>query len=320
MKKTKLKFIAAVLAAALAAAVSGGCDFVKNKNNEYSDTRFLMDTVCSIRTGGENARAAADAAFERAAEIAEAVDYFSETSEVAEINRAKAYEPITVGEDTAAILRTALEIYKNSDGAFDVTTAPLKDLWQFSKGAHQPPPQTEIDFALKKVGSDKIILNKNTVTKTEDNVKIDLGGAAKGYAVDCVKRVLDEYHVDHALIDFGGSIGVVGRNPSRSDGKWSVGIQKPFGKAGEYAKVIETTDKSVVTSGIYQRYFEWNGEMYHHIINPKDGYPSRSGISGVNIICDSALLADCLSTAYLVMGKNGGESLVERYGAMAEVE
>ena len=216
MKKTILKFIAAVLTAALAAATLGGCNFFKTKTDEYTDTRFLMDTVCSIRSGGENAQAAVAAAFERAEKIAAAVDYFSADSEVAAINRAKANEPISVSDDTAAILHTALEIYKSSDGAFDITIASVKDLWQFSSGAHQPPPPSEINSTLENVGSDKILLNGNTVTKTADKVKIDLGGAAKGYAVDCAKAVLGEYNAEYALIDFGGSIGVVAAANGRS--------------------------------------------------------------------------------------------------------
>ena len=215
---------------------------------------------------------------------------------------------------------TALEIYKSSDGAFDITIASVKDLWQFSSGAHQPPPPSERNSTLENVGSDKILLTGNTVTKTADKVKIDLGGAAKGYAVDCANAILGEYNAEYALIDFGGNIGVVGRNPSHRCGEWSVGLQKPFGKSGEYTKIIEISDKSVVTSGTYQRYFKWNGEIYHHIIDPKSGYPSKSGISGVSIICGSALLADCLSTAYLVMGKDGGDRLIQMYGATAEVE
>lgn len=320
MKKTKNKLIAVLLTVSFAAAIFGGCKPINDIKDEYSDTRFLMDTVCSIRAGGKNARAAADAAFERAEEIADAVDYFSDASEVAAVNSAKADVPTTVSDDTAAILRAAIEIYKSSDGAFDITTAAVKDLWQFSDGAHQPPSPADIGSALKNVGSDKIMLNENTVTKLSDNIKIDLGGAAKGYAVDCAKSVLEKYGVDYALIDFGGSIGVVGKNPARADGKWSVGLQKPFGRSGEYTKVIEITDKSVVTSGTYRRFFEWDGKIYHHIIDPKTGYPSDSGIAGVSIICDSALLADCLSTAYLVMGRERGENLVSRYGASAEVE
>lgn len=302
------------LTAALAVLMLCGCSF-RGKSYEYSDTRFLMDTVCTIRAGGDEAQAAVCAAFERIEEIAAAVDYYSDTSEVSAINRAKAGETVPIGSDTKKILAAALDISEKSNGAFDITMAPLKDLWRFSDGDHEPPEQAELDAALAHVGYKKISLTDGTVTKSDSETKIDLGGAAKGYAADCAAEVLRSYNVSYVLIDLGGNIYALGNNPSRSDGSWLIGLQKPFGQSSEYFKTVTIPDGAVVTSGTYQRFFEWNGALYHHILDPKTGCPANSGISSASIISDSALLADCLSTACMVLGRERGEALAAEYGA-----
>ncbi len=302
------------LAAALAVLMLCGCT-LQGKPNEYSDTRFLMDTVCTIRAGGGEAQAAVTAAFERIEEIAAAVDYYSDTSEVSAINRAKAGEAVSIGRDVEEILAAALDISEKSNGAFDITVAPLKDLWRFSDGSHEPPEQENLDAALAHVGYKKISLADGTVTKSDSEIKIDLGGAAKGYAADCAAEVLRRAGVPYALIDRGGNIYALGKNPSRSDGGWLIGLQKPFGQTGEYFKTVTISEGAVVTSGTYQRFFEWNGALYHHILDPKNGCPANSGISSASIISDSALLADCLSTACMVLGRERGESLAAEYGA-----
>ena len=302
------------LTAALAMLILCGCS-LQGKPDEYSDTRFLMDTVCTIRAGGDEAQTAVNAAFERIDEIAAAVDYYSEDSEVSAINRAKVGEPVAVSCDVSEILAAALDISEKSNGAFDITVAPLKDLWRFSDSTHEPPEQENINTVLAHVGYKKISLADGIVTKSDSEAKIDLGGAAKGYAADCAAEVLRRSGVSYALIDLGGNIFAVGRNPSRSDGSWLIGLQKPFGQTGEYFKTVTISEGAVVTSGTYQRFFEWNGALYHHILDPKTGCPVNSGISSASIIADSALLADCLSTACMVLGRERSEQLAAEYSA-----
>lgn len=309
------------------------------KTKEYSDTRFLMDTVCTVKLCADDnnvAKTAADEAFLKVKDIADKVDYFSEASEVAEINNAMSNEKVEVSNDTYKIISKALEVYYASGGAFDITVAPVKDLWGFSDGDHMPPGDEEIKTALQNVGADNLILSEshndsdNTnesenniryfIEKKADNIKIDLGAAAKGYALDCAKEVIKKYDINYAVIDLGGSVMCMGDNPKRDDKKWVIGLQKPFGDTGEYSKTVEIKDEAVVTSGVYQRFFKWDGVSYHHILDPKTGYPSKTDIDSVSIIADCGLTADCLSTAYMVLGEEAGNKLIKKYSARAVIQ
>lgn len=312
MKKTVY-----ILIISLFASILSGCSFGVINPPEYSETRLLMDTVCTIRAGGDNSDTAVAAAFDRISEIDAAADYYSDSSEVSKINNAAANEEISVSDDIFNILKTALEVSRDSDGAFDITVAPVKDLWNFQSGDHEPPSDAQIQAALSAVGYKKLTLNdeSKSVTKADSNVKIDLGGAAKGYASDCVYEVLKSRGIKYAIIDLGGNICVMGKNPSQPDGSWSVGIQKPFSKSGELSQTIRVSETSVVTSGVYQRCFNWNGKLYHHILDPSDGYPSDNGENSASIIYDSALTADCLATACMVLSFDAADSLVQKYNA-----
>lgn len=337
-KISKIKYMKR-LGVLLAAAISLNLCGCGAKINEYTDTRFLMDTVCTVRISADNsaeAKKAADEAFLKAEDIADKVDYFSEDSEVAEINNAKANEKVEISNDTFKIISKALEVYYASDGAFDITVAPVKDLWGFSEGDHMPPGDEEIKTVLQNVGANNLVLSESrndndNISGSENNiryfieknavgVKIDLGAAAKGYALDCVKEVIKKYDINYAVIDLGGSVMCMGDNPKRDDKKWVIGLQKPFGDTGEYSKTVEVKDEVVVTSGVYQRFFEWDGVSYHHILDPKTGYPSKTDIDGVSIVADCGLTADCLSTAYMVLGEEAGNNLIKKYDARAIIQ
>ncbi len=291
------------------------CQPMKNKPNEYSESFFAMDTICTVRAGGENAEYATKEAINRIKEIEKMTAYYSDSSEVALFNNAPDGVPIAVSEDMLCMLKTSLEICKASEGAFDITLAPLKDLWNIQDGEHQPPGKAEIDEALSCVGYEKLMLNEaeKTLTKTEAGVRLDLGAVAKGYATDCAIEVLQKNGADYAIIDLGGNIGVFGRNDARPDGSWLVGIQKPYGNSGEYLQTVSLFEGCVVTAGTYQRYFEWKGKKYHHIMNSKTGYPADSGVVSASIRVKSALVADCISTACVVLGEQEGQALAEKY-------
>lgn len=197
-------------------------------------------------------------------------------------------------DETKALLKTAQDIKTNTDGAFDVNIAPLMRIWgfyssQFSEKNHRIPTQSEIDEAMD---------------ASSAGVYIDLGGIAKGYCADKVSEILKGDGVESAVLSFGGNVALIGKPVL--DEKWAVGIQSPFDE-GIYA-TIYANDTAVVTSGDYMRFFEEGGKRYHHILNPATGYPAESDLTSVTVIADSGVIADGLSTALFVMGREKAEN------------
>lgn len=279
---------------------------------EYKETRFLMDTVCTVRA---DSKEAVMAAFSVIGEIARVSDFYQEDSTVSAFNRANAGEPVPLDPHTETMIKTALSVCEASGGAFDITIAPVKELWNFTEGA-TPPAQEELQKVLPQVDWEFLSLDtqNHTLTKTKDGVKIDLGAVAKGYGADMAKAAMVDTGAAWGVLDLGGNVLVFGKNPKNPDGSWEVGIQKPFGSAGEYQKTvtIENTG-AVVTSGIYQRNFTYEGKTYHHILDPKTGYPVENTLASVTVSGNSALLADCLSTACFVLGKEDGQRLCDAF-------
>ena len=283
----------------------------RNKLKEFTKTEFIMDTTCSVTFYGEESEIAGKAVFDEIKRIDALMNMYNENSEVSRINNAKSGEEIKVSGDTYYVLETALKICEDSNGAFDITVAPLTTLWDFN-GEGKIPSQEKIDKALENVGYKNIVLESgNIVKKLKSGTMIDLGGVAKGYAGDKAVEVLKKYNVTGGIIDLGGNILCFGENPNSKNGKWTVGIQTPFEPTGTYEKTVKISDKAVVTSGTYQRYFEKSGKLYHHILNPETGYPEMKEYNSVTVVSDSSLEADCLATALFVMGEN--EDIVRKY-------
>ncbi|MEG2381743.1 MAG: FAD:protein FMN transferase, partial [Oscillospiraceae bacterium] len=213
------------------------------------------------------------------------------------------------------IIKTALEVCEKSGGAFDITIAPVSDLWNFKTDTPALPQQIDINQALTRIGYKKLYLDttKKSITKLAEGVKIDLGGVSKGYAADRSIEILKSFNVDYATVDLGGNVCVLGKNPATDDGHFRIGIQAPFQPTGTYSQTVDISGGTVVTSGTYQRNFKIGNTLYHHIINPADGYPVQNGMASVSIIAESSLLADCLSTACFVLGEEKGTALAESY-------
>lgn len=301
----------------LSLVLFSGCQ-AKPLTQPYSETQFLLDTVCTIQAGGGNAKAAVQSAFDRIREIQDSVSFYAEDSTVAIFNRANPGEAVPLDRDTAAILETVLEVSQASGGAFDITIAPVQILWPFH-GQENPVPPSDavIQENLSLVGYEKLLFDQEarTLSKTIAGIAIDLGGAAKGYAGDQALQAMQDAGADYGLLDLGGNITVLGVNPNRPDGSWQVGIQTPFAPTGTYGQTIPVTSGSVVTSGTYQRSFTYADKFYHHILDPATGYPADAGLTGVTITAESGLLADCLSTACLVLGQDKGTALAKQYQA-----
>ncbi|MBO4940710.1 MAG: FAD:protein FMN transferase [Clostridia bacterium] len=302
--------------AVLLLTVFAGLYFKGNLQNPgVEKTEFLFDTYCSISAYGHDAEEAVDAVFEKLREIHKITDFYSEKSEISRINSAKKGEVITLGDDMYNIISAAKKVEEASDGAFDISLAPVSSLWEFDKDG-RVPSDGEIKKALEICGGEAIVFDAatKTIIKNADDAKIDLGGAAKGYAGDVAVKILKSYGVGGAIVDLGGNICCVGENRDVRDKKWRIGLQKPFEVAGEYDQVVHIDEGSVVTSGTYQRFFEKDGKKYHHILDPKTGFPKETDYSSVTIVGESSLYGDCLATACFVLGKEDAEALAKEFG------
>lgn len=268
---------------------------------EYEKSLFAMDTIMDLKIYAEN-DSALFAAEEEIKRIDALLDRGSENSEIYKINSEKT---AAVSDETADLIRTAVDISEKTGGAFDITTAPVSDLWGFYGGSFRVPSDNELQNALAGIGYEKIQLDGNSVSVPE-NTSVDLGGIGKGYASDQTAAVLRNSGVKSAIVSLGGNVYALGKRPDGKD--WKVGITDPADRSGIIG-TVSVSDKSVVTSGGYQRYFERDGVAYHHIIDPKTGKSAQSGLSSVTVVSESGALADGLSTALFVMGLDEGIEL-----------
>lgn len=261
---------------------------------EYKKSIFAMDTVMDLTVYGENEDAllSAEAEIKR---IDALLDRGNESSEIYQINNKKTAE---VSSETAELIKTAVGISEKTDGAFDITTASVTDLWGFYGGNFRVPTDSELKTALYSVGYEKIQLDGRNITIPE-NSSIDLGGIGKGYASDRVMEVLKNNGAKSAVISLGGNVRTLGKKPNGQE--WKIGITDPMDKS-QLLGTVSVCDSAVVTSGGYQRYFEADGVTYHHIIDPETGKCAQSGLASVTIIAKSGTVADGLSTALFVMG------------------
>ena len=280
-----------------AVILTSGCSLESKYNCEF----FAMDTVMTINAYGSKSESAVKAAQNEISRLDKLLSVQNENSEIFRLNQSK---QMTVSEDTLTLITRSKEIYTLTDGAFDITCEPLAREWGFYSGLkNKVPSQKAIENALKAVGAEHINIENSTVT-LDENTSLDLGGIAKGYASHKAAEILKEYGVASALMSLGGNVRAVGTKP---DGDfWSVAITDPDDNAKSIG-TLKISDKAVVTSGGYQRYFEENGQTYHHIIDTKTGYPADSGLKSVTIVSDDDALADALSTALFVMGLEKSE-------------
>ena len=278
-----------------------------------SETRtvYAMDTVMNLTVYGENAAAALESAEKELHTLDEAVlSRTAEGSELYALNTSNG-ETVEYGADDIlpALIETALTISDATDGAFDPTLAPVLDAWGFTKDEHRVPSADALKELLSHTGCGKVALEKTadgwTVTLL-DGAQLDLGGIAKGYAADLLRAQLEKEGVTSATLDLGGDVFVMGRKTDGSD--WRIAVKDPA-DTESYLGVVSAADKFIVTSGVYERYFEENGVRYHHILDPKTGCPAESGLVSVTVLCGNGAWADALSTACFVLGPDGALAL-----------
>ncbi|MCC8105096.1 MAG: FAD:protein FMN transferase [Clostridiales bacterium] len=311
-----------------------GTTHVSASEEKTSSTGFFLDTVVTITLYGDTDSAAMDGCFSLLEEYENLLSRTIEGSDVWNINHSNG-KATTVSEETASLINTALEYSELTDGAFDITITPLVELWDIDGRSESSavlgteaetdgetgentqkdstdsliPSEDEIGSALSHVDYTVISVAGTTVTLSDPEAEIDLGGIAKGYIADRLEEYLLSQGITSALINLGGNVQSVG---TKADGSaWKIGIQKPFGGSSDIIAMVECSGESVVTSGTYERYFEENGKIYHHILDPATGYPVDNGLTSVTILSDSSTSCDALSTSCFVLGLEDGMELVE---------
>jgi len=281
----------------------------------YKKTEFLMGTVVTVKIYDTGKEAVLEQAFDRIHTLADhiTVNEESAASEIDAINASAGIQPVKVTEDIYELIDAGVAYSIKTNGSFDISVGPLTNLWRIGFDDARKPAQSEIDAVLPLIGYEQIELNEKeqTVFLKNQGMQLDLGAIAKGFITDQVAEVLIENDVTTAIIDLGGNIYVMGNNPSGKE--WTVGIQDPFSTRGETIGLINGSNKSVVTSGIYERFLEVDGVSYHHLLNPDDGYPFNNDLAGVTIISDKSVDGDGLSTSVFSKGIQGGLEFIEDF-------
>lgn len=294
--KRILSFFCSILLCFPGFSLLSGCE------QTVSRTFFTADTVCTITLYRGGDAAVLDGAVALANELSGSLSCKEENSEVGQLNQTGISE--TPSSDLLALLDTARHYCHLSEGAFDITVKPLSDLWDFKNQII--PDKASLAAALPKVGYKNVSIENNAVC-LQNGAEIDLGAIAKGYISDRIVSYLTGQGVTSAIINLGGNVYALGQNGDRD---FSVGIQTPFSDTTSATLLVR--DAAVVTSGTYQRCFEQDGILYHHLLDTKTGMPVQNSLTSVTIIAPNGTDADALSTLCFLLGKEEGMALIEQ--------
>lgn len=300
-------FVKIVLAITLVTALVAltGCGEVKPEKK----SQFMLNTSCTITVYGNNAAQIIDETFALGVKYENLLSTVIEGSDVYKLNHAGG-KPVTVSNDTIQILKKSIHYSEVSDGLFDVTMGSLTALWDFPGASHKVPSPKIIAEDLKTVGYKYIKMEGNTVTLLKPGAQLDFGAIAKGYIADRLADFLKSKKVQGAIVNLGGNVITVGEKPKVKT--WMVGIQQPFADRNETIGAVTVGEKSVVTSGIYERSFTGpDGKFYHHILDPRTGYPVENNLSAISIISDLSVDGDGLSTTCFLLGVEKSKTLIE---------
>lgn len=261
---------------------------------------FAMDTFMVFTAYGDGAEEALADAQEYIVQLEENISVTRQDSDIAMLNRVNG-DSVQVSEETYDLLHTALSLCEATDGVLDITAYPAVKAWGFTTGEHRVPSGDELAELAAHIDYTAIQMDaaSRAVSLPED-MAVDLGAVAKGWAGDRLAQMLKEAGVESATLSLGGNIQTVGRKPDGSP--WRVGIQDPNSDQGAYLASVEVVDMAVVTSGGYERYFEQDGALYWHIMDPETAAPARSGVISATIVGPNGVECDALSTALFIMG------------------
>ena len=308
------KFITILTSLCLFVGLLSGCVFPTSKN-EVSNSGFYFNTIINITLYNTNNSKLIDDCFDIAHKYENMFSNTIPESDISKINDNAGIKSVKVNPET-------IEYCELSNGKFDITIGKLSELWNISKISQNIkndenitddsviPKESDILALVNHINFHNIIIDSNSVYLSDSDAKIDLGGIAKGFVADKMKEYLLENGINSAIINLGGNVLTIGSNSNGNS--FNVGIQKPFNKSGEIITKISVISKSVVTSGIYERYYKVDDVIYHHLLDSKTGYPINNNLLSVTIISDSSTEGDALSTICFSLGLDEGMNLINQ--------
>ena len=284
-----------------------------NQEQGVTRTSYMLDTIINITLYGGEKKADEELLTQTMEEINRLENLLSverEGSDLDRLTKAAGREWVEISPECEEVLTQAKEYWSLSGGHFDVTTGPLIDLWHIRNGEGHYPTAEELAQTLPLISSKWLLVEEGRAYLSHEGMKANLGAIAKGYIADRVKAFLVDRGVEHALIDLGRNILLIGGKPDGSE--FHIGVQDPFNpEVSSPRYVIEITGKSMVTSGVYERYFEYEGVRYHHVLDPVTGFPADRGVVSATIVSDNSAQGDALSTSCLLLGPEAGLALIE---------
>lgn len=276
-----------------------GCQNGSISDKQISKNIFAMDTYMTITAYGDNAQGAVNDAIAEIKRLDKLLSTQNQQSEIFLLNQNGGGK---LSKDTEKLLKISLQLWKDTNGKFDITIYPIMQAWGFIDKNYVVPDSNTLTRLLSLVDCSTINIDEqnSTVIFEKEGVKIDLGGIAKGYTSSKIMDIFRKHNVSKGLVNLGGNVQVLGKKSN--DEMWQVAIQDPDND--DYLGIFKAKDCAVITSGGYERFFEQDGVRYHHIIDPVTGYPANSDLKSVTIISDDGTLADGLSTSLFIMGKD----------------
>jgi FAD:protein FMN transferase len=289
-----------------------------NANYEY--TQHLMGTTVSLMLLEPN-ETAVKTVFETIKILEDKLTVNRSLSEVMSINLAAGQHPVTVSRPVFSLIEQAQKISLHFNSCFNLAIGPLVKLWKIGFQGDQIPSVKLIKQQLLLTDPKNIELdaNKQTVFLKKTGMEIDLGAIAKGYIADVIKSILLQYQVYKGIINLGGNVFALGSSLTDDNGYWHIGLRKPFSTDDKLSGVIKVINKSVVTSGIYERFFIQNGHLYHHIFDPQTGYPLDNELESVTVISDSSLEGDIYSTVFYGWGLDKSREYLQKHPNLSAI-
>lgn len=275
-------------------------------------TESLLHTVVQISIYHKDQEEAMDEGIAYVKEMEQLLSTNLEESDVYRINQAAGKEAVKVDSRTFELIERALDMGEKSGGRFDVTIGAVNQLWKIGSSDARKPTDEEIKAALPRINYKDVQLDqKKQTVAVKEGMVLELGAISKGYIADGLKNLFAEKGITTAIINLGGNVVVMGSSPVNKEG-WKVGVQDPNEVRGTVVGSVYVKDGSVVTSGIYERYLEIDGVIYHHILDPATGYPVENNISGVTVFTKTSTQGDALSTTLFLLGMDKGMEFIDQ--------